>query len=472
MPRRLPASSVLSDSPVRPGGPAAPSAFRPFHAPASIALALAFTAFLPACKSPGIKFPKLKFKNKSAATETADPAKPSPDAATTTNAAQPVPERSAAETAFLEKCAALGANGGTIAGRDGWNFSATELQRLSQIQDPNAPSLRAATSAITEYSNALKAKGTTLIFLPIPPKAILFPDKLDKDLKIKVRRKKPERLDSTLQAFYANLRAKGVQVIDVTDDLLAKRESRKEGPIFPQTAAVWSPRGAETAADSIARTLKGEKWANNPGKDGPLITENGILSYSGPLLPAPAKPETLAIRNIGRAADGKMRSVTFSQGGHPLALMGDSSLLAWRAANNPIGSAGAFASLADQLAFELQTTPDLYPGSTEGRNAPRQRILREATNGKNPLSSTKVLIWAVPATDLALSDWKRVPLKLDFSGSGGSSGTPTMLDAPVNLIPDPGASRPATPPPSPDPAPAPAPETAPTADPAAPPLPR
>ena len=467
---------MISDPSVRTASPSRPAFFRSLHGPAVVALAIGLTTLLPACKSSGLKFPKLKFKNKSAATETADPAKPGTDSPSSTAkpSAIPVPERTPAEIAFLEKCAALGANGGTIAGRDGWNFSATELQRLSQIQDPNAPSLRAAANAITEYANALKAKGTTLIFVPIPPKAVIYPDKLDKDLKIKVRRKKPERLDSTLQAFYASLQAKGVQVIDITDDLLAKRESKKEGPIFPQSAAVWSPRGAETAADIIARTLKGEKWANNPGKDGPLITENAFLSYTGPLLPAPSKPENLAIRNIGRASDGKMRSVTFSQGGHPLALMGDSSLLAWREANNPIGSTGAFASLADQLAFELQTTPDLYPGKTEGRNAPRQRLLREATNGKNPLSSTKVLIWAVQATDLALSDWKRVPLKLDFSGSSGSTGTPTMLDAPVNLIPDPSASRPSnpTPVPAPDPAPDPAPESPPPTDPSAPPLPR
>ncbi len=184
------------------------------------------------------------------------------------------------------------------------------------------------------------------------------------------------------------------------------------------------------------------------------------LAYSGPLNSGTAAAETLGLRNIGRAADGKMRSVTFSTGGHPLALIGDSTLLAWREANNPAGSTGAFASLADQLAFEFQTTPDLFPGKTDGRNAPRQRLLRESTNGKNPLSSTKVLIWVIQSTDLALSDWKRVPLKLDFN----LSQPPVMLDAPVSLIPDTSSGSP-TPPPA-------APESTPPADPTAPALPR
>lgn len=381
-------------------------------------------AALSACKQTSFKFPKLKFQNR---TGTADSAATGPAIA-----GVGVPSRSAEETAFLEKCTALGASGATITGRDGYFFSGTELQRLAQLQDPNAASLRAATVAIVDYRTQLKNKGIELIFVPVPPKAILFPDKLDKDLKIKIRRKKPARLDSTLQSTYAALRAKGVRVVDPTDALLDARETKKSGPIFPKTAASWSPRAAEITAALIASELKGASWANQPGKEGSLITEAANLTYSGPLSAGTPASETLSLRNIGRSADGKMRSVTFSTGGHPLALIGDANLLAWREANNPVNSSGAFASLADQLAYEFQTTPDLFPGKTDGRNAARQRILREATNGRNPLASTKVLIWVVSASDLALSDWKRVPLRLDFN----LSAPPVMLEAPVTLIPD------------------------------------
>ena len=388
---------------------------------------------IPACKQTSFKLPKLKFQNKTG--PTAD--KPSPDASASVVSASP--DRTAEEAAFIEKCAALGNSGTTIAGKDGYFFSGTELQRLAQLQDPDAASIRAATLAIAEYHSQLKAKGIELVLVSIPPKAIIFPDKLDKALRIKVKGKKPARLDSTLRTLYGTLRSKGVRVIDPTDALLATRENKKAGPVFPKSGPVWAPRGAEAAASLIASELKGAKWANQPGKDGPLITETATLSYTGPLTAGPAAAESLALRNIGRSTDGKMRSVTFSTGGHPLALIGDSALLAWREANNPAGSSGAFASLADQLAYEFQTTPDLFPGKTDGRNAARQRILREATNGKNPLSSTKVLIWVVQATDFALSDWKRVPLRLDFN----LSAPPLMLEAPVTLIPD--TARPSAP---------------------------
>jgi alginate O-acetyltransferase complex protein AlgJ len=408
-------------------------------------------ATLTGCQQSGLKLPKFKGKDKPAPSETTD-----------ASAAAPVPARTPEESAFLGKCATLGATSMTIAGLDGYFFSANELQRLATLSDPANTSLRTATAAIADYRDQLKRQGTELIFVPVPPKAIIFPDKIDKDLKIKIKGKRPARLDSALQATYAALRAKGVRVIDPTDALLATRENKKLGPVFPRTAPVWSPRGAEVAAREIAQTLKGAPWANQSNKDGPLITEASVLNYAGTLTTGTAVTEALALRNIGRSADGKMRSVTFSQGGHPLALIGDHTILAWREANNPAGATDAFASLADQLAFEFQTTPDVFPGKTDGRNAARLRILREATNGSNPVGSAKVVLWVVQATDLALSDWKQVPLRLSFN----LSQPPVMLTPPVGLIPDSSSPpRPPGPPAAPGPAPS-------SGDPALPQLPR
>ena len=314
-----------------------------------LCLVIALFPALPACKQISLKNPKFSFRKKDKGTSATQ------DVGVGSGASNRSPE----EAAFLEKCAALGANGGTVNGKDGYSFSATELQRLAQIKEPGSAPLRAAAEAIADFRNTLQRKGIILIFVPIPAKAVIFPDKISKDLKIKVRGNKPARLDSTLQAFYTSLRSKDVTVIDPTEALLAARENRKSGSIFPKNAAVWSPRGAETVAKLIASEVKTGKWPKSSGKEAALITEPTTFSYSGPM-GGGAAPEMLTARNIGRAADGKMRSVTFSTGGHPLTLIGDASLLAWREANNPAGSSDVFASLADQLAYELQTTPDVF----------------------------------------------------------------------------------------------------------------
>ncbi|MES2706441.1 MAG: hypothetical protein V4726_07545 [Verrucomicrobiota bacterium] len=363
-------------------------------------------------------------------------------------------KRSPQEQAFLIKCAEMGKSPGTVAGRDGWFFASTELLRLSSLTDPASPSVRAATAAISDYRDQLQREGTELVFVPVPPKAVIFPDKLSKDLKIKMRGKKPERFDSTLQEAYEALRKKGVRVIDLTEPLLAARDDRKLGPAFTRTSTVWSPRGAEIAAAAISKEFKDAKWARD-GKTGPLITEAATVSFTGSLAIGKVPPESLPVRNIGRSADGKMSSVTFSQGGHALAIIGDETVLAWREANNPQGSSSTFASLADQLAFELQTTPDLFPGNADGRNSARMKILREGTNGARPLGSAKVVLWVIEATDLAVTDWKKVPLRLDFNVSqpelqltpaAGASPVPARPAAetviPSAPAPDPAATEP------------------------------
>lgn len=414
-------------------------------------LAAAFClASLPACK--GVKFP---FKSKPKTGEAADSAA-TPAAA---GAAPVAVQRSPQEQAFLAKCAEMGQSPGTIAGRDGWFFASTELQRLSSLGDPAAPSIRSAIAAIADYRDQLKREGAELVFVPVPPKAVIFPDKLSKDLKIKLRGKKPERLDSTFQETWEALRKKGVRVIDLTEPLIAAREDKKQGPAFTKTGPSWSPRGAEIAAAAIAGEFKGAKWTQQPGKDGPLITEPATISFTGSLATGgKIAPETFPVRNIGRSADGKMSSVTFSQGGHPLAILGDETILSWREANNPEGSSGTFASLADQLAFELQTTPDIFPGNADGRNSARMKILRQGTNGARPLGSAKVVLWVIEATDLALSDWKKVPLRLEFNmnqpeiqltpasgGGGGPVSTPAPGSKPSPPAPAPSGTAPGEP---------------------------
>lgn len=406
--------------------------FHPFSPLTRLALCAAALT-LPACKNGA----PLSFKKK----EKADAAQTEAAPAEAPASAAPAVTRSPQEEAFLQQCAALAsAPGGVVAGKDGWFFSGAELQRLVDLSGENPASIRAAVGAITDYSDQLKRRGIELVLVPVPPKAVIYPDKLSKDLKLKVRRGKAPRLDSALQNTWSLLRSRGVRVIDVTDALLAEREDKKAGPAFPKTGAVWAPRGAEIAARAIAREFRDAPWANQPGKDGAMTTEATTLTYAGPLgLAANAPAEVLGVRNVGRAADGKMRSVTFSQGGKPLALMGDGVILAWRENNNPPGSPGAFASLADQLAYELQVTPDVFPGKAEGRNAPRLRVMRDGTNGRNTLGSAKTVLWIVPATDLASRDWRRVPLKLEFnltqpdvqleSSSGGITPAPPQRSA-------------------------------------------
>jgi hypothetical protein len=318
--------------------------------------------------------------------------------------------RTAAEVAFYAECGKIAEAGGAISGKDDWLFESTELLRVSRIGTTGV-----ATAAIADYAQQLRSRGIDLILVPVPPKAFVYPDKISRGTKVPMKDKRPVRLDSVIKGSMDSLSAKGVKVVDLLPVLIAHRED-KAGITFPRTSGTWSPYGVQLAVTEIAAAVRASK-AGGRGSVTGITSEMQTMNFVGSLAleSAKAKPEVLAGSRIGRITDGKLRSLSFNTSGGSLLLMGGSDILAWREANNPQGSSGAFCSLAEQLAAELQMIPDVLANSGDGRNSPRLRILRERTNGRGMLGSTRAVVWVIPALDLTDINWQRVPLELQFS---------------------------------------------------------
>jgi hypothetical protein len=318
--------------------------------------------------------------------------------------------RTAAEKAFYEDCAELGAKGGVIPGRDGWLFDASELLRVSRITDSTAT----ATGVIAEYAQQLRSQNIDLILVPVPPKSLVYPDKISRNAKVPMKSKRPARLDSILKSAMDDLVSKRVTVVDLLPVLIAHREE-KAGTAYTRTGNTWSPYGVQIAVKEIANAVRSSRARG--GSVTGITSEAATLEFAGNLGTglAKAKTESLPAFKIGRISDGKVRSLGFNTSGGSLLLMGGPEILAWREANNPPGSSGAFCSLADQLAAELQLIPDVLANSNDARNAARLRILRERTSGHSMLGSTRTVVWVVPALDLCVVNWQRVPLQLQYS---------------------------------------------------------
>ncbi len=318
--------------------------------------------------------------------------------------------RTAAEAAFYAECGELAEEGGVIPGRDGWLFDASELLRVSRISDATT----AATGAIADYAQQLRSRNIDLILVPVPPKALVYPDKISRKAKVPVKSKRPARLDSLLKAAMDDLASKRVRVVDLLPALIAGRED-KTGTAYTRTGNSWSPRGVQIAVKEIAEAVRGSRAGG--GSVTGISSEAVTFDFTGNLATgiAKAKPETLPAFRIGRISDGKVRSLAFNTSGGSLLLMGGPDILAWREANNPPGSSDAFCSLADQLAAELQLIPDVLANSGDARNAARLRILRERTNGHSMLGSTRTVVWVVPLLDLCVANWQRVPLQLQYT---------------------------------------------------------
>ncbi len=320
-------------------------------------------------------------------------------------------KRTAAEAAFYAECGKLGEAGGTIEGRDGWLFSAAELLQVSRISNTAA-----ATASIADYAQQLRSRGIDLIVIPVPPKALVYPDKISRSAKVPMKSRRPARLDSVLKAAMDDLEARKIKVVDLMPELITHREE-KSGTAFTRTGNAWSPCGVQVAVKEIAAAVKDSK-AGGRGSVTGITSEPVTITYAGNLLIGAGgkqKPENFNTVKIGRVSGDKVRSLAFNTSGGSLLLMGGGDIFAWRETNNPPGSNGAFCSLAEQLAAELQMIPDVLANSGDGRNWPRLRILRERTSGRGMLDGTRTVVWIIPALDLILPNWQRLPLELKFT---------------------------------------------------------
>ena len=293
-----------------------------------------------------------------------------------------------AATAFRKACAQKATTAGDsmgIAGTDGWLFLANELRHVGvgQFWGDGAAKVSKATKpqdadplpAILDFKRQLDALGIELILVPVPPKAIIYPDKVADTVAAPADGKAPARLDAVHQEFYKLLREKGVNVLDLTDDFLANRLS-EEGPIYCRQDSHWSGLACNLAAKRIAGILRQKDWYQGvkQTKFEPRVASVTISGDLWSVLDEATHPEheTLKLRTI-RAPGGD--TVTPDKNS-PVILLGDSHNLVFQAGGD-MHATGA--GLADQLAYELGFAVDLLGVRGSGATPARINLYRRGS---------------------------------------------------------------------------------------------
>ena len=157
-------------------------------------------------------------------------------------------KREGAEEAFLAECTKLGELGETVAGKDGYYFSAAELKRLGATPAVGSGTFSNVIGCIADYRQQLKKAGVDLVVAVVPTKAVLYADKVSKEVKVPVKKNKPARMDSYYLAVAEALDKKGLRVVDLTETFL--RIVRPKAAAFIRPAAArglrwrrnWRPR--------------------------------------------------------------------------------------------------------------------------------------------------------------------------------------------------------------------------------------
>jgi alginate O-acetyltransferase complex protein AlgJ len=312
---------------------------------------------------------------------------------------------------------ALAEDAAAIEGKDEWLFLSTELRHLgagpfwgehaadaSQARRDPDPM-----AAIVDFDRKLDALGIRLVLMPVPPRAVVYADKLLDGLPADDNGV-PQRIDIHHQRFYELLRKEGIKVIDLTEAFLAARgQDAALGPVCLQQDTHWSPRGLGIAVARLNEALAEDAWLEGatrqefhrfPDKTiditgdlvdrvpdyGPSITQVTIAQVS-------ASPDTL--QPVARDIDS------------PLLLLTDSHGLVFHSGGDMHTEA---AGISDHLALTLGLPVDLMAQRGSGA-AVRIALARRFLGDPTAAARKRVLVYCFAARAFTESDaWRLVPL--------------------------------------------------------------
>ncbi len=322
---------------------------------------------------------------------------------------------------FKADCAQLAENarGLSVVGDDGWLFSKNELRHISvgefwgksagMISRAKRVERRDPFPAIIDFKERLDRLGIELIFLPIPPKAMIYPDKISETIRAKYGTNSL-RFDIHHQQFYRILRDKGINVIDLVPEFLANRYDQK-GYLYCKTDTHWSGLATIRAAKLIALELKNKAWMNEITKKR-FDTDYRTVRIRGDLLrelqeQEGIEDEKLELRFVGTRTSNGLKPVDPNPNS-PVILMADSHGLIFHVGGDMLAHG---AGLADQLALDLGFPVDLIAVRGSGATPARVNLYRRAKR-EGYLTKKKVLIWCISAREFteSVDGWGKVPV--------------------------------------------------------------
>jgi alginate O-acetyltransferase complex protein AlgJ len=301
-------------------------------------------------------------------------------------------------------------NAAVIPGVDGWFFLSSDIRFLSvgqfwgadaaKVSRAHKPESADPIPAIVDFHNELKRRGIELLLMPVPPKAVIYPEKIVPDIDLHGETAAP-----FLARFYDELRKREIDVVDLSPVFLQNRAG-EHGPVFCKTDTHWSGFGCVLAAQTIKEKIH-EKLASEPRKDyATEWKETMIKGDLGDLAGADAKkiePEKIAIRTV---SDKETGAAINPDPNSPLLIIGDSHTLVFH------DFLAEKSGLLDQVAYEIGFAPDLIGTRGSGATSVRVSLYRRARKDPGYLAKKKVIVWCFAAREFTESDqgWDKVPV--------------------------------------------------------------
>jgi alginate O-acetyltransferase complex protein AlgJ len=246
---------------------------------------------------------------------------------------------------------------------------------------------------ILEFKKMLASKGVDFLFVPVPSKEEIYPDKAGgPELASFVG----EVVNPFERKFLLELAEQGIETIDLLPSLLAARKASpdKAEPLFQPQDTHWTARGLELVASIVAERIKQYPWWKGiAAHRRTYSTKDESFSRHGDLharLPeaerAKFAPETLVGHQVVNA-DGSLYE---DDPDSPIIILGDSFTGVYELMD--CEHAGVSAHIAKTIGYPL----DLVMSYGGGPNV-REKLVKR---GLDKLKQKKLVIWMMTARDL------------------------------------------------------------------------
>jgi alginate O-acetyltransferase complex protein AlgJ len=291
-----------------------------------------------------------------------------------------------------------------LAGEDGFIFYRNELESVVGGDLGKQPAGKNPLPVIADFARGLAARGVDFLFVPVPNKVEVFPERLEPKNASLVG----GIVNPYARKFLQDLAAGGVEAIDLLPAFLAERGKDKEArePLYQPQDTHWTDRGLELAAHLVAERIKQYPWyaqlRQHPRR---FAIKEASFTRLGDLhknLPEPQKrrykPQTLACRQVVNADGTPYEDDPDS----PIVVLGDSFTGVYQLTD--CEHAGVSAHIAREIGYPV----DLVMSYGGGPNV-RQKLLRR---GVGDLGKKRLVVWMMTSRDLFnhWEDWKPVDL--------------------------------------------------------------
>ena len=277
-------------------------------------------------------------------------------------------------------------------GKDGWLFLDDAIESLTgqgPFHDGPFPFKKDGNSpvdAIKRFADQLDNFGARLILVSIPSKAMIYPEKINHNIKGPISHPDAQRLVSELNSL------PNLDVLDLTRSLFNLKKDKK---VFLKQDTHWTPEAMEEAAKIIANHIKSmdiniDKVNLNPKQKegrkayGDLVEKINIWDGAFNQESVIAKP----IKGNTRDRNSE------------IILLGDSFTNIY-SSNEGLGW-GNNAGLPEHIASNVGTPIDVISINGGGATEVRKKLAQRRGSSED-MKNKKVVIWAITCRDLFLS---------------------------------------------------------------------